>query len=94
MTLSLEQRIDLLETRLALVDLTSDYCHGFDKRDLDRFPKLQEVLVIEESYARGTKDTWLLTHADPAKKPDPSLFIVPEKHRHRPERKAADDDGE
>ena len=37
MSLSLEQRIDAVETRLALVDLTSDYCHGFDKHDLARF---------------------------------------------------------
>ena len=37
MTASLEQRIDALETRMALIDLTSDYCHGFDKRDIDRF---------------------------------------------------------
>jgi uncharacterized membrane protein len=64
------------------------------KRDLDRFPKLQEVLVIEEEYSRGTKDKWLLTHADPSKTPDASLFVVPEKHRHRPERKAGDEDEE
>lgn len=37
MTASLEQRLTQLETRLALIDLTSDYCHGFDKRDLSRF---------------------------------------------------------
>lgn len=37
MTMTLEQRLEALETRMALVDLTSDYCHGFDKRDLDRF---------------------------------------------------------
>ena len=34
---SLAQRVDMLETRLALQDLTSDYCLGFDKRDLARF---------------------------------------------------------
>lgn len=37
MMTSLEQRIDWLETRMALLDLTSDYCLGFDKRDFDRF---------------------------------------------------------
>ena len=37
MAVSLEQRIDLLETRLALQDLTSDYCLGFDKHDMARF---------------------------------------------------------
>ncbi len=37
MAQSLEQRVDMLETRLALQDLTSDYCLGFDKRDLARF---------------------------------------------------------
>jgi len=30
-------RIDQLESRHALRDLVSDYCHGFDKRDWDRF---------------------------------------------------------
>lgn len=30
-------RIDELESRHALRDLVSDYCHGFDKRDFDRF---------------------------------------------------------
>lgn len=29
--------IDSLSSRFALQDLTSDYCHGFDKRDWDRF---------------------------------------------------------
>jgi gamma-hexachlorocyclohexane dehydrochlorinase len=37
MTQSLEQRLDWLETRLALQDLVSDYCLGFDKRDMARF---------------------------------------------------------
>lgn len=37
MTMSLEQRVELLETRMALRDLVSDYCLGFDKRDIDRF---------------------------------------------------------
>lgn len=30
-------RIDRLESRQAIVDLASEYCHGFDKRDFDRF---------------------------------------------------------
>ncbi len=30
-------RIDQLESRSAIRDLASDYCHGFDKRDYDRF---------------------------------------------------------
>lgn len=30
-------RIDRLESRIAMQDLVSDYCHGFDKRDFDRF---------------------------------------------------------
>ena len=30
-------RVDQLESRLAIRDLASDYCHGFDKRDYDRF---------------------------------------------------------
>lgn len=30
-------RIDQLESRIALRDLVSDYCHGFDKREYDRF---------------------------------------------------------
>jgi gamma-hexachlorocyclohexane dehydrochlorinase len=34
---SLERKIDWLESRFALQDLTADYCHGFDKRDTARF---------------------------------------------------------
>jgi len=30
-------RVDELESRMAIRDLASDYCHGFDKRDYDRF---------------------------------------------------------
>lgn len=30
-------RIDELESRIAIRDLASDYCHGFDKRDYERF---------------------------------------------------------
>ena len=30
-------RIDELESRNAIRDLVSDYCHGFDKRDFTRF---------------------------------------------------------
>ena len=37
MTASLEQRIDRIESRTAMHDLVSDYCHGFDKRDWDKF---------------------------------------------------------
>lgn len=37
MTDTLEARIDRIESRAAMHDLVSDYCHGFDKRDWDRF---------------------------------------------------------
>lgn len=37
MTQALETRIDQLESRFAFRDLVSDYCHGFDKRDINRF---------------------------------------------------------
>ncbi len=37
MTETLEDRIDRVESRFALHDLVSDYCHGFDKHDWDRF---------------------------------------------------------
>lgn len=37
MTDALLHRIDRLESRFAMLDLASDYCHGFDKRDFDRF---------------------------------------------------------
>lgn len=37
MTDALLHRIDRLESRFAMLDLVSEYCHGFDKRDLDRF---------------------------------------------------------
>jgi gamma-hexachlorocyclohexane dehydrochlorinase len=37
MTDTLEDRLDRVESRFALSDLVSDYCHGFDKRDWDRF---------------------------------------------------------
>ena len=33
----LQARIDELESRSAIRDLVSDYCHGFDKRDYGRF---------------------------------------------------------
>lgn len=33
----LVSRITELESRSAIRDLASDYCHGFDKRDFDRF---------------------------------------------------------
>ena len=34
---SLQLRIDKLESRDAIRDLAFEYCHGFDKRDFDRF---------------------------------------------------------
>jgi 3-phenylpropionate/cinnamic acid dioxygenase small subunit len=34
---ALARRVEELESRAALRDLVSDYCHGFDKRDWDRF---------------------------------------------------------
>ena len=33
----LQARVDELESRSAIRDLVSDYCHGFDKRDYGRF---------------------------------------------------------
>jgi ketosteroid isomerase-like protein len=33
----LQERVAELEGRSAIRDLVSDYCHGFDKRDYDRF---------------------------------------------------------
>ena len=36
----LERRIDELESRQALRDLVSEYCHGFDKRDYPRFESI------------------------------------------------------
>ena len=37
MTSAIEARLDQLESRFQFNDLVSDYCHGFDKRDLTRF---------------------------------------------------------
>lgn len=37
MSETMEDRIDRIESRAALHDLVSDYCHGFDKHDWDRF---------------------------------------------------------
>ena len=37
MNSTIEQRVDRIESRFALQDLVSDYCHGFDKRDWKRF---------------------------------------------------------
>jgi len=34
---ALQARVVELESRSAIRDLVSDYCHGFDKRDFDRF---------------------------------------------------------
>ncbi len=34
---NLVARVDELESRAAIRDLASNYCHGFDKRDFDRF---------------------------------------------------------
>jgi hypothetical protein len=34
---SVEARLDELESRAAIQRLLADYCHGIDKRDLDRF---------------------------------------------------------
>ena len=36
-TQTLEQRIDRLESRHAIERLVSEYAHGFDARDIDRF---------------------------------------------------------
>ncbi|MFK7829881.1 MAG: nuclear transport factor 2 family protein [Congregibacter sp.] len=33
----LQARVDQLESRMAIQTLAYDYCHGFDKRDFDRF---------------------------------------------------------
>lgn len=37
MSEAMNVRIDRIESRLTMHDLVSDYCHGFDKRDFDRF---------------------------------------------------------
>ncbi len=37
MSQTIEQRLDAVESRAAMQDLVSDYCHGFDKRDWPRF---------------------------------------------------------
>ena len=37
MSEALEDRIDRIESRVAMHELVSDYCHGFDKHDWDRF---------------------------------------------------------
>jgi gamma-hexachlorocyclohexane dehydrochlorinase len=34
---SVEERIDAIESRFAIDRLVSDYCHGCDKKDIDRF---------------------------------------------------------
>ena len=34
---AINRRIDRVESRFALHDLVSDYCHGFDKREWERF---------------------------------------------------------
>lgn len=34
---TIEERMDELESRAAIQTLLADYCHGVDKRDLDRF---------------------------------------------------------
>lgn len=34
---ALAERIDQLESRMAMRDLVSDYCHGFDRGDWERF---------------------------------------------------------
>jgi gamma-hexachlorocyclohexane dehydrochlorinase len=37
MTTAIESRLDQLESRFAMLDLVSDYCLGFDKRNFERF---------------------------------------------------------
>lgn len=37
MSADIENRLDRLESRFAMLDLVSDYCIGFDKRDWERF---------------------------------------------------------
>lgn len=37
MSETIETRLDRIESRFAIDALVSDYCHGFDKRDWDRF---------------------------------------------------------
>lgn len=57
--------------------------HFFDKpglallireRDLARFPKLKDAVIPEAVLRRNARDSWLLVHAHPENKPDPSLF--------------------
>jgi len=37
MSEAIEARLDRIESQFAIHDLVSDYCHGFDKREWDRF---------------------------------------------------------
>jgi ketosteroid isomerase-like protein len=37
MSETIEARLDRMESRFAIHELVSDYCHGFDKRDWQRF---------------------------------------------------------
>jgi len=39
-TLSLEARLDQIESRTAINDLVAGYCEGVDRRDLDKFMSL------------------------------------------------------
>lgn len=46
--MELAERIDRLESRFALRDLVSDYCHGFDRRDWPRFDAIWHEDAIWE----------------------------------------------
>ena len=71
---ALLQRVEVLESRIAIRDLVSDYCHGFDKRDFERFLAIwweDCVWDIGPPFGRfeghaGIHDvlwpTWLETH--------------------------------
>jgi ketosteroid isomerase-like protein len=65
MVSDLERRLDLIESELALHRLAAEYCHGADKRDLDRFLQV------------WTQDaSWILSDEVSLKGPDAIASVV------------------